>query len=132
MADTTPNAQSGGLGAFVQDLIDNSTLLVRQELALFKSEMGQTVSRISKDAVKVIVGGLVAYTGLLGILAAVILALALVWPAWLAALVVGGVVALIGVVLLVQGLKDVKEVSPAPSRTVESVGSTVEMIKEKV
>lgn len=126
------SAEPAGLGAFVSDLFDNTSLLIRQEVALAKAEVGKKVSSLTKDALMLVIGGFVAYTGLLVLIAALVLGLATVWPAWAAALVVGVVIAGVGVALLFAGLKHLQNLSAAPERTVQSVGDTVQMIKEKV
>jgi membrane protein implicated in regulation of membrane protease activity len=66
-------------------------------------------------------------------LATAILALALVLPAWLAALIVAVVVAIAaGIVALLGKRKVAKAAPPVPTETVESVKKDVEEIKESV
>lgn len=86
----------------VSDLKDNSALLVRQEIALAKAEVKEKVKGVAKKAITFSIAGVLAYAGLLVVLAAVILAvIALGVVAWLAALIVGAGV-LAGAFLLVQ------------------------------
>ena len=49
---------------------------------------------------------------------------------WLAALLVGALLAIGGYVMLQKGLRDLKQVDPAPRRTVESVKEDIQTIKE--
>jgi membrane protein implicated in regulation of membrane protease activity len=66
-------------------------------------------------------------------LATAILALALVVPAWLAALIVAVVVAIVaGIAALLGKRKVAKATPPVPTETVESVKKDVEEIKESV
>ena len=96
----------------VSDLKDNSALLVRQEIALAKAEVKEKVTGVAKKAITFSIAGVLAYAGLLVVLAAVILAvIALGVVAWLAALMVGAVV-LAGAFLLVQRARRPVKESP--------------------
>jgi drug/metabolite transporter (DMT)-like permease len=78
-------------------------------------------------------GGMVAYAGLLLILAAIAVALGDWWENyWLGAAVVGLVTGLIGWALLNGGLKQLKQVSLVPRRTLSSLSRDAEMAKEKL
>jgi drug/metabolite transporter (DMT)-like permease len=78
-------------------------------------------------------GGMVAYAGLLLILAAIAVARG-DWgnDYWLGAAVVGLVTGLIGWSILNGGLKQLKEVSLVPRRTISSLSRDAEMAKEKL
>ena len=117
------------LGALAEDL----TLLLRQEVALGKAEMRQTMSQAVRDLIALIAGGAVAAGGGLVLLFAAVLGLtALTGIAlWLSALIVGGVVALVGLGLLAGGLNGMRQVKPAP-RTIASVKNDIEWAKEQI
>jgi uncharacterized membrane protein len=90
------------LKELVSDLRHNTGLLVRQEIALAKAELKQKVAGVAKTAVTFGAAGLLAFAGLLAILATVALTLvALGVVAWLATLIVA-VVVLAGALVLVQ------------------------------
>jgi NhaP-type Na+/H+ or K+/H+ antiporter len=78
-------------------------------------------------------GGVVALVGGLALTAALILLL--VDPVgiqpWLAALLVGAVLAIAGSVILQRGLKDLKRTDPTPRRTVESIKEDIQWAKEQ-
>jgi predicted phage tail protein len=120
------------LAAAVRELIDNTSLLFRQEVALLKAELAQTAKRLAINSVAVVVGGFLAAIGMLALLAAAILALALIMPAWLAALLVGGGFVLVGLIFILIGIRKLTSTSVTPERTIRSVENTVEMVKEKV
>lgn len=109
------------LGDLFGQLSREITTLVRQEVKLAKTEMTQKASQAGKDVGFLAVGGVLAYTGLLAIVAAIILALALVLPAWLAAFIVGVVIAGIGGFLALRGMKQLKHTELAPRQTVETL-----------
>src|SRR5689334_12723603 len=78
------------LGDLFADLARDMGRLVSQEVALARTELTEKASRVGKDIGILAVGGLVAYAGLLAIIAAVIFLIA-TWgvPLWVSALVVG-------------------------------------------
>ncbi len=91
--------------------------MVRQELALFKAELEQKLSRAGIGAALVGAGALIAYSGWLFLLLAAVFALALVVPAWAAALIVGVLVIGIGGVLALIGKSRMRADALAPERT---------------
>lgn len=115
-------------GQLTQDL----ALLLRQEAQLAKTEVQAKVSRATSDLVSLAAGGIVALIGALALTAAVILLL--VDPVgldpWLAALLVGALLAGIGYFMLQGGLRDLKQIDPAPRRTVESIKEDIQVAKE--
>jgi hypothetical protein len=117
------------LGDLFAELSRETTTLVRQEMALAKAEMTQKASEVGKDVGFLAVGGAIAYAGLLAILAAVILALALILPWWLAAAIVGVVVAGAGYLLVQKGMNNLKRTDLAPRQTVDTLKGDIEAIK---
>ena len=75
------NRQDRSLGELFADLMRETTTLIRQEVALAKSEMSQKAVSIGKDIGFLAAGGAVAYAGLLAIVAAIILGTDLGWTA---------------------------------------------------
>jgi hypothetical protein len=121
---------SRSLGELFSSLATDTSTLVRQEVELAKTEMTQKATRVGKDVGFLLAGGAVAYAGFLGILAAIAIGLGqLGVPWWLAALLVGVVVAAIGGFLVMRGLNALKQESPMPERTVETLKEDVEWAK---
>jgi len=121
------------LGELFGDLARETGTLVRQEVQLAKTEMSQNASRVGRDIGFLAVGGLVAYAGVLGILAAVILGLvAAGLEPWLAALIVGVVVTLAGYLLVRRGLDALKHQELAPRQTVESLKEDAQWAKQQI
>lgn len=86
----------------VSDLRTDASLLVRQEIALAKAELKQKATGVAKQVALFAGAGLLAYSGLLVLLAALVLGLiALGVVAWLAALSIG-IAVLLGAWFLVQ------------------------------
>ena len=130
MADTNPQKEQG-LGALFADLSDKTTLLIRQEITLAKEEMKSKVKRAALDVVFFLIGAFVAYIGLLALIAAAALALSLVLPAWVATLIVGIVVILVGGILVWVGVNSLKNINLKPERTIETLKDDVKAVKER-
>lgn len=124
------------VGSLISDLYHKSTLLVRKEIQLGKAEMNEKVSQIGAGVGPLAVGGAVAFAGFLFLLGAAVLGLAAVWePAriypWLSPLIIGGVVALIGLIMVVKGRKNLKPHNLTPHRTAELVRRDRDFVKEQ-
>jgi hypothetical protein len=121
------------LGELFGDLARDTGTLVRQEVELAKTEMTQKASPAARDIGLLAAGGLVAYAGFLGILAAIVLGLvAAGLDAWLAALLVGAVVAAVGALLVQRGLSALKREELAPRQTVETLKEDAQWAKDQV
>jgi hypothetical protein len=64
--------------------------------------------------------------------AAAILALAQVLAEWLAALIIGGVLAAIAAILMIKALAAMKNEGVAPSQTVETIKEDVQWAKKQM
>jgi hypothetical protein len=126
------NSPDRSLGDLFSDLSRDITTLVRQEINLARTELGQTASKVGRDIGFLAVGGLVIYAGFLGILAAIVIILGTVGlPWWLSALIVGLIVAVVGYLLVRRGLDALKKENLAPQKTVETIKEDVEWAKEQ-
>ena len=102
-------------------------------MALARTEMTEKAAQVGKDVAFLAIGGLVAYAGLLAIIAAVILVLAANGvPLWVSALIVGLAVAAIGYVLVQRGLAALKRQDFAPRQTIESLKEDTQWAKEQI
>src|SRR5215216_4516399 len=119
------------LGELFAELARETSTLVRQEVALAKTEMTQKATQVGRDAGVIGVGGAIAYAGLLAIVAALILGLGQLIALWLSALIVGLVVAAIGYVLIQRGLKALKHANLAPQETIATLKEDAEWAKDQ-
>jgi hypothetical protein len=120
------------LGDLFTDLSRETTTLVRQEVALAKTELTQKATRVGKDIGFLAVGGAIAYAGLLAFIAACIIALNLIvhlW--WLSAAIIAVVVAAIGYFLVRKGLDNLRTSNLAPTQTIESLKQDAVWAKEQ-
>jgi hypothetical protein len=126
-------AEERSIGELFGELSQDMGLLVRQEAQLAKTEMQTKLSKVTTDLVALAAGGVVALVGGLALTAAVILLL--IDPVglkpWLAALLVGALMGIIGWVMLQRGLKDLKGTDPTPRRTVETIKDDIQWAKEQ-
>ncbi|MGI9149161.1 MAG: phage holin family protein [Chloroflexota bacterium] len=121
------------LGELFGDLARDMGALVRQEVSLAATEMTHKVTGAAQHAAMIAVGGLVAYAGLLALLAALIIGLAaagLGW--WQSALLVGIVVAAIGGFLVQRGLAALKHADLAPRETLETLKEDTQWAKDQM
>jgi hypothetical protein len=124
-----PDASAGEL---VKHLSEQVSRLIRDELKLAEHEMTRKAKRMGRGAGMFGGSGLVALYGIGCLLAAAIIGLASVLPAWAAALIVGGALLVIAGVAALLGKSQVsKAVPPMPEQTVQSVKADVEEIKER-
>jgi xanthine/uracil permease len=112
-------AEPGSLSSLLQALLSDVTALFRSELRLAKAEASEAISAMKAGAVGMAVAVAVVFAGALALLAAAVLALAEVLEPWLAALIVGVAVTLIGFGLLQAAKKKLNPLSL--DRTQESL-----------
>ena len=86
MAQQQIAKEERSLGELFSELASETSTLVRQEVALAQSELTQKAASVGKNVGYLVVGGAVAYAAVLAVIAAIIIGLAYVIPAWAAAL----------------------------------------------
>ncbi len=119
------------IGELFAELSRETTTLVRKEVELAKAEMSQKASRIGKNVGFLAVGAIVAYTGLLAIIAAGIIVLGKVIPLWLSAALVGLVIAVVGLFLVLKGVNTLRREDPTPRETVETLKEDREWLRDQ-
>lgn len=120
------------LGELFSDLVNETTTLVRNEVALAKVEMTQKVTKVGRNVGSLVIGGAIGYAALLALCAAAILLLDLAMPAWLAALIVGVVVAVVAWILVSKALTALRNMELKPQESVESLKEDAQWIKEQI
>jgi Flp pilus assembly protein TadB len=94
------SSQGASMTALIGRLLDDATALLRNEVQLAKAEALNTVNELKSRAVSMAAGTVLVLVGALVLVAAAVLGLATVVAAWLAALIVGVVLAIAGAALL--------------------------------
>ncbi len=132
--------RSESFAQLLKDLRDETTLLMRQEIALAKTEMMEKIVRILRNFGYVIAGVVVLFVGLIFLLQSATAGAALGLVAagleqqaiWLAPLIIGLVVAIAGAVAAKKGLATLKRESLVPEKTVSSLKQDKQWIQNKV
>lgn len=120
------------LGELFSELTDEARTLVRQEIALAKLEVRDKATRSGRYVGLAAGGGLIAYVGLMALVAGVILLLGTFMPVWLSALIVGVVIAAVGYSLVQKGIKGLKTMNFSLERTVETLQEDKRWLKEEM
>ena len=124
-----PEKGAKSIGELVTELTQELRTLLKQELELFTVEMKEMMAKVVKDAVAIVAGGVLIYSGFLVLLAAMVVGLATFMPAWGAALLVAAAVILTGVVLVQIGRKDLTQMAKKPEQTTEALKETAQWAK---
>jgi uncharacterized membrane protein YqjE len=130
---TSHNGSEPSTAELVQRATEQVSRLVRDELALARAELTEKGKHAGIGVGLLAGGGALAFLGLGALITAAILLLALVLPAWAAALIVAAVVFLIAGVLALLGKKQVSQaVPPVPQATVQSLRADVDVVSAAV
>ncbi|HEX2639779.1 MAG TPA: phage holin family protein [Pyrinomonadaceae bacterium] len=132
MAQQIMQREERSIGDLFSELATETSTLIRQEMALAQTEMTQKATKAGKNVGYLAVGGAVGYAGLLAIVAGVIMGLSYLMPAWIAALLVGAVVAIASYVLISSGLTALKNMEVKPTATVETIKEDAQWLKNQV
>jgi hypothetical protein len=125
--------QERSLGDLFAELTRDTSTLVRKEIELAKTELGQKVSTAGKNVGFLAIGGAVAYAGVLALIGGVILLLAQALDSlWLSALLVGLLVAGVGYMLVQKGLTALRNVDLVPHKTIETLKEDKEWAKDQI
>lgn len=139
MDTQTPNDHS--LISLFRELRDETTTLVRQEVALAKAEMSEKASKMGRNAAFIAVGGLVLYAGLIFALIGLkdLLMVGLVnagisfgTAAWLSSILLGLIVGITGWALVVKGKKAMSAEGLAPEKTIETLREDQQWAKQRL
>jgi len=124
--------QQRPLGELFAELASETGTLVRKEVELAKTEMTAKAAAAGKNAAMVAVGGGVIFVGGLALVAALILALGTLIPLWVSALLVGMVIAGVGAVLVMNGIKAFKRIDPMPRETIRTLEEDKQWAREQM
>lgn len=134
MTNSVPDRASppseASVGELMTRLSEQTSRLVRDELALAQLEIKDAAKQAGKGAGLLSGAGLLALYGLGAAIATAIIALALVLPLWASALIVTAVLFLAAGIAALLGKKEVQQVSPTPQRAVDNVTRDVEEVQE--
>jgi hypothetical protein len=113
-------------------LLADVRLMIKRQARLAKLEFEDKASRVREAGILIVAAIVVAVSAVGVVIAAAVLGLALVLPAWAAALIVGAVLVTVAVVLFLMGRARVRSVgSLAPTGTIEAAREDVAWIRRE-
>jgi membrane protein len=127
----TPLQTQRSVSDVLQDIIGNLQQIVRDEFRLAKVEVEGKAHRAAWPASILAAGAVLGLYGLGFLLLAAVYGLSLVIAPWLAALLVGAVLALVAAILVGSGRSRLKQIDPVPEKTVQSMKENVQWTKEQ-
>lgn len=128
----TYTQEETSLGDLFSRLSEQASALIRQEIQLAQTEMTRKATKAGRDAAVIALGGLIALGAFFSVIAALILVLAQVMEAWLAALIVAIVLAIVAALLIQYGISKLKQIDPAPRRTIETMRENKEWLTQQI
>lgn len=127
----TPQTQRS-VSDVLQDIVGNLQQIIRNEFRLARVEVKEKVERAKQPATILASGAVIGLYGLGFLLLALVYALSIVMPPWLAALLVGVVLAIAAAILVAFGRNALKQVDPIPEKTVRTMKENVQWAKEQI
>jgi apolipoprotein N-acyltransferase len=124
-------AQERSIADVLQDILRNIQEIVRSEVRLAKSELGDEFTKVKASAPLLVVGAVAGPLAAFFLAWAAFYALALVLPQWGAALIVAGVLAIVGGITMSAGVKALQRVQP-PEQTIASVKENVQWAEQQI
>jgi uncharacterized membrane protein YqjE len=119
------------ISSVLSDIVGNVQQIVRAEVRLAKAEVREEAVKAKRGVILLGVGAAGFLFGVGFLLLAVVYALATVWPAWAAALVVALGAAGVGGAIIAAGVKNLRSISLAPPRTVSTIQENIEWAKTR-
>ena len=132
MAQQIMTKDEKSLGDLFSELATETSNLVKQEVSLAQAELTQKAVKVGKNVGFLVVGGAIGYAALLAFIAALIIGLSYLVPAWAAALIVGVVVAIAAAVLIMSALNALKNTGLTPTQTVETIKEDAQWLKDQM
>jgi len=123
-------AENRSVGELLRDLANDITRLIRNELALARSEATDKMQHTMTALVSIVGGALLGLAALIILLQAVVQGLSNHMPDWLASVITGGVVAIIGGIMVYGGQKALSAGNLTPERTAANLRKDMNLVKE--
>jgi uncharacterized membrane protein YqjE len=116
----------------LHDIAGNLQMIVRSELRLAKTELAEKASSATAPAMTLGAGAVMAFYGFGFVLLACVYGLSIVLAPWLAALIIGGVLALTGGALALTSIKKLKSIRTIPDQTINSLEENAQWAKQQI
>ena len=116
----------------LENIATNLTALIQAEFRLAKSELKEGAEKAAGPGATLGAGVVLAFYGLGFLLLAAVYALSLVMAAWLATVIVGGVLMVAAGILIGAGGAKLKRVNLTPDKTVQTLEEDVQWAKQQI
>lgn len=119
----------GSITELLKYLIQQVGTLFRQEIALARAEVSETASHLTSAVVMLVIGATLGFSALIVLLFAAVYGIAEALPLWASALIVGGVVAIVALVLVMMGKSRFAARNLMPRRTARTLRDDVDLAR---
>src|SRR3984893_4778127 len=116
----------------LQDIVGNLQEIIRSEFRLAKTELKEEASKAAKPAATFGAGLVFGFFGIGFLLLASVYGLSMIMAGWLAALIVGAVLAVVAIGLISSSSKKLKRVNPTPNKTMRRIEDNVQWAKHPI
>ena len=127
----TPEGDASVIG-LLRQLTHEVPALFTKELALAKAEMENSLGTLKAGIAAVAGGAIVLLAGFIVLLMAAVYGLSTVLEPWAAALIVGGIVVVIGFVMIQAGKKQFEPSHFKPDRTLNALDKDQQTLRSKM
>jgi len=117
-------------GQLLSELANHSAALVRDEMALAKQELRESVRSLRQGVTMVAIGALVGLIALAALSAAAVIGLTHFMAAGYAALIVGFVLAVLSGGAALSGINRLKQTTLTPEQTIKTLEENGQWLKE--
>jgi len=135
MANDIPTGSEQSLTTLVSGIINDAETLMKQEVALAKTELKEEMKKTKEALVSLAVGAGVAALG--GLMLTFMVVHLITWvssnaiPLWVSYAIVGGVLAVTGAVLVFTGTRRAEDIHLVPPQTAQTMRENVQWIKNQ-
>lgn len=121
------------IAQLLSGLLGDAQGLIHKEFALARQEIGDSLSVARQSAIALGIGAGITAAGALLLLFALShgIAAGLNLPLWLAYLIVGGALCIIGALALSSGINRLKQVNALPTESIDSIKEDIQWLKEQ-
>ncbi len=129
--DGPQNPEGGDIGRVLKNLAQDMTVLMHKEVELVRTELSEKVELIKASGTSLAVSTAFIFLGAQVLVAAAVLGLATVVQPWLAALIVGVVLAGVGTAMALAAKKALRPDHLMPKKSAETLSEMGTELKEK-
>ncbi|MBS1812154.1 MAG: phage holin family protein [Acidobacteria bacterium] len=118
------------LGDLLGDLVAHSAGLVQDEFRLARQEISEKAKLYKSALILLAFGGVISFVAFLSFSSAIVLWLSTHVEPWLAAVITGAGLAVIGIVILLLGASELSNLNLKPEKTLRTLEENKEWLKD--